>query len=57
MSALGPKAFDRLSNLTEAHLLEIARVSGVAASMACEKTGAEPPTASELKALLATLKS
>jgi fructokinase len=57
ISALGAKAFDRLSSVNEAQLMEIARVSGVAASMACEKTGAEPPTASELKALLATLKS
>lgn len=55
--ALGPKAFERLSGVSDAQLAEIARVSGVAASMACEKTGAEPPTASELKALLATLGS
>jgi fructokinase len=53
--ALGSKAFERLAKVSDSELSEIARVSGIAASMACEKTGAEPPTAAELKALLATL--
>jgi fructokinase len=55
LSALGSKAFDRLGKLSDSELSQIARVSGIAASMACEKTGAEPPTSSELKALLANL--
>jgi fructokinase len=55
LEALGTNAFKRLALLTNAELQEIARVSGIAASMACEKTGAEPPTSSELKALLANL--
>ena len=55
LSALGANPFERLSKVSDQELSEIARVSGIAASMACEKTGAEPPTAAELKALLATL--
>jgi len=55
IQALGANAFERLGSLSDQQLQEIARVSGIAASMACEKTGAEPPTAAELKALLATL--
>ena len=55
LQALGANAFERLRSLSNNQLQEIARVSGIAASMACEKIGAEPPTAAELKALLATL--
>jgi fructokinase len=55
MDALGSGAFERLVALTDKQLVEIARVSGVAASMACEKTGAEPPTDSELADLLVLL--
>jgi fructokinase len=55
LSALGSKAFERLARVSDSELSEIARVSGIAASMACEKTGAEPPTAVELEALLAKL--
>jgi fructokinase len=55
ISALGSGAFERLAALTDKQLVEIARVSSVAASMACEKTGAEPPTDSELADLLVLL--
>jgi fructokinase len=55
IDALGSKAFERLAALTDKQLIEIARVSSVAASMACEKTGAEPPTDSELAELLVLL--
>jgi Sugar kinases, ribokinase family len=55
LSALGANAFERLAKVSDQELSEIARVSGIAASMACEKIGAEPPTAAELEALLATL--
>jgi fructokinase len=55
MGALGSGAFERLAALTDKQLVEIARVSAVAASMACEKTGAEPPTDSELADLLVLL--
>ena len=55
MDALGSGAFEKLAALTDKQLIEIARVSAVAASMACEKTGAEPPTDSELADLLVLL--
>jgi fructokinase len=55
MGALGSGAFDRLATVTDAQLIEIARVSSIAASMACEKTGAEPPTDAELADLLVLL--
>ena len=55
INALGSGAFERLAALTEMQLVEIARVSAVAASMACEKTGAEPPTDAELADLLVLL--
>ena len=55
ISALGSGAFERLAALTDKQLVDIAKVSSVAASMACEKTGAEPPTDSELADLLVLL--
>ena len=55
IGALGSGAFERLTNLTDEQLVEIAKVSSIAASMACEKTGAEPPTDSELADLLVLL--
>jgi fructokinase len=55
LGALGSGAFERLAAHTDKQLVEIAKVSSVAASMACEKTGAEPPTDSELAELLVLL--
>ena len=55
LGALGSGAFERLAGLTDKQLVDIAKVSSVAASMACEKTGAEPPTDSELADLLVLL--
>jgi fructokinase len=55
ISALGSGAFERLAGLTDKQLVDIAKVSSVAASMACEKTGAEPPTDFELAELLVLL--
>jgi len=55
IGALGSGAFERLAALTDKHLVEIAKISSVAASMACEKTGAEPPTDAELAELLVLL--
>jgi hypothetical protein len=52
---LGSGAFERLAALTDKQLVDIAKVSSVAASMACEKTGAEPPTDAELADLLVLL--
>ena len=55
IGALGSGAFERLAALTDKQLVEIAKISSVAASMACEKTGAEPPTDAELADLLVLL--
>jgi fructokinase len=55
IGALGSGAFERLDGLTDKQLIEIAKVSSVAASMACEKTGAEPPTDFELAEFLVLL--
>ena len=55
INALGPGAFERLASVSDQQLIEIANVSSIAASMACEKTGAEPPTDSELADLLVLL--
>ena len=55
INALGSGAFERLAALTDKQLVDVAKVSSVAASMACEKTGAEPPTDAELADLLVLL--
>ena len=55
IGALGSGAFERLAALTDKQLIDIAKVSSVAASMTCEKTGAEPPTDFELADLLVLL--
>lgn len=55
LDALGSNPLARLQQVSNEQLIEIARVAGIAASMACEKTGAEPPTRSELELLLASL--
>lgn len=52
LGALGADPFDRLQNLADDALVEVARVSAVAASIACERAGAEPPTLNELQAVL-----
>jgi fructokinase len=55
IDALGTDPFDRLSNLSADVLTEFVRVAGVAASIACERAGAEPPTLADLNSVLATL--
>ena len=55
IDALGTDPFDRLSNLSAEVLSEFVRVAGVAASIACERAGAEPPTLADLNEVLATL--
>ncbi len=55
MGFLGAKPLDLLEKISNEQLVEIARVASIAASMACEKTGAEPPTDGELTDLLVLL--
>jgi len=49
---LGAKPLELLEKISNEQLVEISRVASIAASMACEKTGAEPPTQAELADLL-----
>jgi fructokinase len=55
VDALGSDPFDRLTNLSNETLAEFVRVAGVAASIACERAGAEPPTLVDLNGVLASL--
>lgn len=52
---LGTDPFDRLASLSDDDLADFVRIAGVAASIACERAGAEPPTLADLEAVLATL--
>lgn len=55
IDALGSNPFDRLQNLSEAVLTDFVWNAGVAASITCERAGAEPPTKTELDAVIATM--
>lgn len=55
VDALGPDPFDRLQNLSDEVLREFVWTAGIAASITCERAGAEPPTKTDLDAVLATL--
>ena len=52
---LGTDPFDRLASLSDEDLAEFVRVAGVAASITCERAGAEPPTLADLNAVLSSL--
>ena len=55
IGALGTDAFDRLTNLDDSTMSEFVRIAGVAASITCERAGAEPPTLADLNEVLAAL--
>lgn len=55
VAALGADPFDRLANLSDETLREFVRVAGIAASITCERAGAEPPTLEDLNAVLASV--
>jgi fructokinase len=55
VDALGTNPFDRLQNLSNDVLREFVWTAGIAASITCERAGAEPPTKADLDAVLATL--
>ncbi len=55
VDALGTDPFDRLQNLSEDILRDFVYTAGIAASITCERAGAEPPTLTDLNAVLATL--
>jgi len=55
---LGENALHKLETLTNDDLVEYVRISGIAASIACERAGCEPPTFEEIElTLFATRKS
>jgi fructokinase len=57
VSALGSDPFDRLTNLSDDTLRDFIYTAGIAASITCERAGAEPPTLADLNATLASLAS
>lgn len=55
VNALGSDAFDRLANLSDATWSEFIHTAGIAASITCERAGAEPPTLAELTQIMNSL--
>jgi fructokinase len=53
IDALGTNPDQKLAAVTSDQLVEITRVAAIAASIACERVGAEPPTKAELAAVIA----
>jgi fructokinase len=51
---LGENALTKLEALTNEDLAEYVRISGIAASIACERAGCEPPTLDEVRSHLNT---
>jgi fructokinase len=55
IDALGQNPSELLAAVANEQLIQISKVAAVAASITCERTGAEPPTAKELAAVLAAI--
>jgi fructokinase len=55
IDALGSAPDQKLAAVTGDQLVEITRVAAIAASMTCERVGAEPPTKAELAAVIAAI--
>ena len=55
IDALGTAPDQKLAAVTGDQLVEITRVAAIAASMTCERVGAEPPTKAELAAVIAAI--
>jgi fructokinase len=53
IDALGTAPDQKLAAVTGDQLVAITRLAAIAASIACEKVGAEPPTREELAAVVA----
>jgi fructokinase len=54
VDALGADPDQKLGAVTNEQFMEISRVAAIAASIACERVGAEPPTSEELAAVVAS---
>jgi fructokinase len=53
IDALGENPDQKLASVTDEKLIEITKVAAIAASITCERTGAEPPTSQELALVVA----
>ena len=53
IDALGQDPSQKLASVSNDQLVDITKVSAIAASITCERTGAEPPTKAELAAVIA----
>ena len=54
IDALGTAPDQKLAAVTNEQLVEISRIAAIAASIACERVGAEPPTSEELAKVVAS---
>jgi len=54
IDALGTSPEEKLAAVTNDQLVEISRIAAIAASIACERVGAEPPTSEELAGVVAS---
>jgi fructokinase len=52
IDALGQDPSQKLGSVTNDQLIQITKVAAIAASIACERVGAEPPTRQELAAVI-----
>jgi hypothetical protein len=55
IDALGAGPDQKLAAVSSDQLVQISRVAAIAASIACERVGAEPPTKVELAAVIAAI--
>ena len=55
IDALGQNPSEKLAAVSNEQLIKISKVAAIAASITCERTGAEPPTAKELADVLACI--
>ena len=53
IDALGQDPSQKLASVSNDQLVDITKVSAIAASITCERTGAEPPTKAELATVIA----
>jgi fructokinase len=54
INALGKDPDQKLAEVTNEQLVDISRIAAIAASIACERVGAEPPTSEELAEVVAS---
>jgi fructokinase len=52
MGALGENPSQKLGSVTNDQLIAITKVAAIAASITCERVGAEPPTSQELASVV-----